>query len=270
MPFLLIFNGFAPDGIMQKTATGGLSLVGLGYSIDPTAKGIAAAKEADVVYLDGYTSPVASNMKALVEKAVGAKVEISDRKMIEEGAILELAEKKRVCLLVIGDPMFATTHISLINDARKRNIKTTIISNSSIFNAVGKTGLSPYKFGRTVTLSYWREKYRPVSPLEFIIKNKSIGLHTLVLLDVAEDLGPMDAKTGIRQIREMEKALGKKAVDRIFVISRAGFEDERITFGALEKLDKENLGKPLFCFIVPGDMTDVEESFAKSLVNFLG
>jgi diphthamide biosynthesis methyltransferase len=91
-----------------------------------------------------------------------------------------------------------------------------------------------------------------------------------VLLDVAEDLGPMDAKTGIAQIREMEKALGKKTVKEMFVLSRAGFDDEKITFGKIERLEKENLGKPLFCFIVPGKMTDIEESFAKSLVRCLG
>jgi len=247
-----------------------IALVGLGYSIDPTLKGMEEIKAADVVYLDGYTSPVAEDLKALVEKSIGTKVKVADRKMIEEGAILGFAKTKRICLLVIGDPMFATTHISLINDAKKLGIETRIVSNAGIFNAVGKTGLSPYKFGRTVTLSYWREKYRPVSPIDFIEKNKSVGLHTLALLDVAEDLGPMDAKLAIRQIREMEKAIGKSIIKEIFVLSRAGFSDERITFGTLERLEKAELGKPLFSFIVPGEMTDIEKGFAKSMVRFLG
>jgi diphthamide biosynthesis methyltransferase len=91
-----------------------------------------------------------------------------------------------------------------------------------------------------------------------------------VLLDVAEDLGPMDAKLGIKQIRKMEEALGKNAVKEMFVLSRAGFGDEKITFGALWALEKAELGKPLFSFIVPGEMTDIEKGFAKSLVTFLG
>lgn len=242
-----------------------IALIGLGYSIDPTLKGMEEIRAADEVYLDGYTSPVAKNLKAMVEKSIGTKVKIADRKMIEEGAILEKSKSGKVCLLVIGDPMFATTHISLVNDAKKLGIETRIISNAGIFNAVGKTGLSPYKFGRTVTLSYWREKYRPISPIEFIEKNKCIGLHTLVLLDVAEDLGPMDAKLAIKQIREMEKAIGKSIVKEMFVLSRVGFSDEKITFGALERLEKENLGKPLFSFIVPGDMTKIEMEFAKAM-----
>jgi diphthine synthase len=255
---------------MPKTGKGSLSLVGLGCSIDPTLRGMEAIKAADEVYLDGYTSPVAKNMKALVEKSIGAKVKVADRKMIEEGAILKEAKSRKVCLLVIGDPMFATTHISLINDAKKLGIETRIVSNAGIFNAAGKTGLSPYKFGRTVTLSYWREKYKPVSPLEFIEKNRSIGLHTLVLLDVAEDLGPMDAKLAIRQIRDMEKAIGKSIIKEMLVLSRIGFSDERITSGTLERLEKAELGKPLFSFIVPGEMTDMEKEFAKSMVRFLG
>jgi diphthine synthase len=249
---------------MAKTANW-LSVVGLGYSIDPTVKGVMAAKEADAIYLDGYTSPVAKNMKALVEKSIGVKVKVADRKMIEEGAILDESKSKKVCLLVIGDPLFATTHISLINDAKKLGIQINIVSNAGIFNAVGKTGLSPYKFGRTVTLSYWREKYKPTSPLELIEKNKSIGLHTLVLLDVAEDLGPMDAKAGIAQIRKMEQALGRNIVKEMFVLSRIGFSDEKITFGEIGALEKSELGKPLFCFIVPGETNETEKEFAEKL-----
>jgi diphthine synthase len=247
-----------------------IALVGLGYSIDPTLRGMEQITSADEVYLDAYTSPVATDLKGLISRAVGRDVKIADRKMIEEGAILKLAEKKRICLLVIGDPMFATTHVSLINDAKKRGIETLVISNSSIFNAVGKTGLSPYKFGRTVTLSYWREKYKPTSPLEFIIKNMEIGLHTLVLLDVAEDLGPMDAKIGMEQIREMEKALGKNIVKEMFVLSRIGFDGEKITFGNIGALEKADLGKPLFCFVVPGNMTKIEREFAKAMSKEIG
>jgi diphthine synthase len=242
-----------------------LSIIGLGYSVDPTIKGLEIMAKSRKIYLDSYTSPVSEGLKAMVEKAIGKEVKLAERKFIEEGGIIREAQKGDVALLVIGDPFFATTHISMIIEAREKGIKTEVISNSSIFDAVGKTGLSPYKFGRTVTLSYWREKYRPTSPLELIEKNRGIGLHTLVLLDVAEDLGPMDAKTGIQQVKEMEKAIGKRIINELFVISRAGFEDERITFGNIGKLAKESLGKPLFCFVVPGEMTEIEREFAKAM-----
>ncbi|MCX6774187.1 MAG: diphthine synthase [Candidatus Micrarchaeota archaeon] len=242
-----------------------LSIIGLGYSVDPTLKGLGIIAKSREIYLDSYTSPVSRNLKDLVEKAIGKEVKLAERKFIEEGGLVREAGKGDVALLVIGDPFFATTHVSMIIEAKQKGIKTEVISNSSIFDAVGRTGLSPYKFGRTVTLSYWREKYRPTSPLELIEKNRGIGLHTLVLLDVAEDLGPMDAKTGISQIREMEKAIGKEIISELFVISRAGFDDERITFGNIDRLEKESLGKPLFCFIVPGEMTKIEKEFAKAM-----
>jgi diphthine synthase len=246
-----------------------LSVVGLGYSVDPTSKGLKTIAKAKEIYLDSYTSPVSRDLKALVEREIGREVKLAERKFIEEGGLVKEAMKTDVALLVVGDPFFATTHVSMMIEAREKGIETEVISNASIFDAVGRTGLSPYKFGRTVTLSYWREKYRPTSPLELIEKNRGIGLHTLVLLDVAEDLGPMDAKTGIAQVREMEKAIGKGVIKELFVISRAGFEDERITFGDIGKLEKESLGKPLFCFVVPGEMTETERDFAKAMAKWI-
>jgi len=247
-----------------------LAMVGLGYSVDPTQKGMEAIARAKAVYLDSYTSPVSEDLKGLVESKIGREVRLAERRFIEEGGLINEAENQDIALLVVGDPFFATTHVSMMLEARQRGIDTAIIGNSSIFDAVGRTGLSPYKFGRTVTLSYWREKYRPTSPLELIEKNRGIGLHTLALLDVAEDLGPMDAKKGLSQIREMEKALGRKVVDELFVVSRAGFEDEKITFGKVEELEKADLGRLLFCFIVPGEMTEVELEFARALARFIG
>lgn len=55
--------------------------------------------------------------------------------------ILRNAEKEDVVFLVAGDPVAATTHSDLILRAKNRNIKTRIVHNASIFNAVACCGL---------------------------------------------------------------------------------------------------------------------------------
>lgn len=55
--------------------------------------------------------------------------------------ILDEAFDSDVCLLVVGDPLGATTHTDLVLTARKAGIKVGIVHNASIINAVGCCGL---------------------------------------------------------------------------------------------------------------------------------
>ena len=236
-----------------------LNIIGLGYSIDPTVKGLSLIKSSDKVFLESYTSPVDNNIKEEVEEKIGRSVEVIKREEVESDYLIKQSRGGDISLLVIGDPFFATTHIALIVEAEKEGVKVNIVNNASIFNGVGKTGLSLYKFGRTVTLAYWRENYKPTSPIKFIEKNKSIGLHTLVLLDV--DKKPMDAKEGINLLKKMEEIEGINIIEELVVLSRLGRNDEKITYGKVENLLKVELGKPLFSFIVPGELNQVEKEF---------
>ncbi len=242
-----------------------LNIIGLGYNIDPTMKGLELIDKSDEVYLETYTTPILNDIKTFVEKQIKKEIILIDRSKLESNYLIERAKQKQISLLVIGDPFFATTHISLIVECKRANINVNIVNNASIFNAIGKTGLSLYKFGRTVTLSYWRENYKPTSPFDFIIKNKSIGLHTLVLLDVAEDKGPMSAYEGLNMLKEMEKIKKVKILDKLFVLSRIGFEDERINYGDIDILLKKDLGSPLFSFIIPGELNNIEREFISYL-----
>ncbi len=49
-------------------------------------------------------------------------------------------------------------------------------------NAVAACGLQLYNFGRTVSICFFTEEWRPDSFYEKILENSSIGLHTLCLL----------------------------------------------------------------------------------------
>ena len=64
--------------------------------------------------------------------------------------ILEKISKRKgkiYSLLVVGDPLCATTHTDIYLRAVKMGIKVHIIHNASIMNAIGCCGLHVYDFG---------------------------------------------------------------------------------------------------------------------------
>jgi hypothetical protein len=61
-------------------------------------------------------------------------------------------------------------------------INQQVVHNASILNAVGVTGLQLYNFGRTVTIPFWSENWRPTSFYDKIKINIQCGMHTLCLL----------------------------------------------------------------------------------------
>lgn len=63
-------------------------------------------------------------------------------------------------------------------------MEVRIIHNASIMNAVASCGLSLYRFGETVSIPLFTEKWRPYSFYEKIAKNCANNLHTLLLLDI--------------------------------------------------------------------------------------
>ena len=51
-------------------------------------------------------------------------------------------------------------------------------------NAVAACGLSLYKFGETISIPLFTEKWRPYSFYDKIVANCKHGLHSLLLLDI--------------------------------------------------------------------------------------
>jgi diphthine methyl ester synthase len=76
----------------------------------------------------------------------------------------------------------ATTHTDLALRARTLGIRTKVIHNASIINAVSSCGLQLYNFGQVVSLPFFTETWKPSSFYPKIKENKDLGLHTLVLL----------------------------------------------------------------------------------------
>ena len=83
--------------------------------------------------------------------------------------ILELARNSPVALLVVGDPMQATTHIDLESHCDEQSIEFSVIPGLSATSlAVSLSGLQSYRFGRQVTLpfaygDYLRKSNSPAS-----------------------------------------------------------------------------------------------------------
>jgi diphthine methyl ester synthase len=114
---------------------------------------------------------------------------LADRDMCECGAseILNGSLDEDVALLVVGDPLSATTHTDILLRAHELNIPYQVIQNASITNAVGCCGLQLYRFGETVSIPYWTETWKPDSFFDKITGNYSRGLHTLCLLGIPGD-----------------------------------------------------------------------------------
>ena len=168
-----------------------LNICSIGLSkdnISDTIKDIV--KKADLVYLENYTSVYDASPEEL-EKIFGKKIIVANRELVENSnEILENAKIKNVTFLVIGDVFAATTHAALFLEAKKQNIPVKIIHNASIFTAIGETGLSLYKFGKTISIPFnYQQTEELLKILENNLKNNmkkgQISMNMIVYIAIA-------------------------------------------------------------------------------------
>lgn len=221
-----------------------LTLIGLGLCDykDVTFRGYEAVKNAEEVYLDSYTSKISSSLEEL-QKFFGKEIKEAKRSDLEEKSelIIEKAKQRDIAILVPGDPTIATTHISLVLEAKKAGVKTRIINNASIINAVcSLTGLQNYRFGKSATISWQKSK----AFIDTIRANLSIEAHTLLFLDLNP---PMTIKEAVNRILSLEKSFEEHfAVG----IARAGSENAVVKCDRLKKLSEFDFGEPLHSIVV--------------------
>ena len=203
---------------------------------------------------------------------------------------------------MVGDPFGATTHTDLVLRARELKIPVQSIPNASILNAVGATGLQLYNFGQTVSMVFFTETWKPSSFYDRIAENASIGLHTLVLLDIKvkeqslEDMARgrkvyqppryMTVAQCAAQMLETEEEDRKEGVysrDSLAIgVARLGSVDQRLLCGTLGELAECDLGEPLHSLVLLGKRAHElekdyikafcvsEESFEKSWTKYHG
>ena len=255
-----------------------LYLIGLGLcnEKDITVKGLEYIKQSDYIYMEYYTSILGIDSSKL-EEYYGKKIILADREMIEIGfdkEILEKAKSSKVSLLVVGDPFSATTHIDLYLRCIHEGVKVEVVNNASILNSIGITGLSLYRFGETVSIPFFTEKWRPYSFYDKICRNYKNDLHTLILLDIK-----------VKEISEENLAKGKKIYEKprfmtvnqaleelleasekseivlenkglinednlCYGVARIGSENQIIKAGKIKDIIKYDFGKPLHSVVL--------------------
>jgi diphthine synthase len=254
---------------------GELILVGLGLWDEGSVSvsGIEAARTADEVYAELYTSIMPDLDIASLEKTLGKRISILRRHDLEEDAektILKTVQSKRVVLLVPGDPLAATTHISLRLRASELGVKTRIIHAASVFSAAASlSGLQHYKFGRAVTIPIPQEGYLPLSPYDIISQNLSRGLHTLLLLDLDRERGRfLSIREALELLLRMEhtKNEGIFTDDRLVVgLARIGSPEPTVRCNQIKDLVEFDFGSPPHALIVPGQLHFMEASILVKL-----
>ncbi|OIO42005.1 diphthine synthase [Candidatus Pacearchaeota archaeon CG1_02_32_21] len=232
-----------------------LYIIGLGLDksgISLHGKKILKSAAIKKIYLEEYTVDFPYTKKEL-EKELKIKIIPADRAFVESEEIVSLSKKEGVALLVYGSPLVATTHISLINSAKKNKVKFKIIHSSSVFDAVAESGLQLYKFGKITSLPKWQKNFEPKSFIEVIKENQSIGAHTLILIDIG--LKFEDAR---KELGESNYKFGK-----VIVCSRLGVKSKFI-YETLDKIDEKKVEAP-YCIIIPGKLSFDEEESLKLL-----
>ena len=210
----------------------GLVLVGIGPGAVEamTTEAIEIAKTADFRRYEAYTALWPEDELANLVATIGPIEKVMRPEVENPEEILGLAKDNLVALLVVGDPLQATTHVDLQMQAAEQGIDCKIVHGISITNLVtGAIGLSNYKFGRQTTITYPYNGWIATSPLEVIAVNRAQGLHTLALLD----LDPTGAGTGKQKPMEPRDAV----VSLIAMVEKlVGVKDNLPNESVLEQL----------------------------------
>src|SRR6266702_604878 len=237
-----------------------LTFIGLGLNDEKgmTLEGLEEARRADSVYGEFYTNIMPNLDLKRLEKEIGKKIEVLSRSQLEdEGGekLLRAASRERVAFLVPGDPLIATTHVSLRLSLAKMGIPSRVIHGPSIVSAVcGATGLQSYKFGKSITVP--RDQPLPRSVLDTVSDNSDRGLHTLILLDVqAGKTSQMSIRDAITKMTTADPRIGTRVV---VGVARIGSRDEKVKAAKMETLVGEDFGNGPQSIIVVGRLHFME------------
>lgn len=232
-------------------------LVGLGLNEKSLPlEALEALKKCKQIYLENYTVDFPYDKNQL-EKIIKKKIQELDRSKTEDESFLKDAKKENVALLVYGNPLSATTHISIIVSCKKRKIQFKIIHAESILTAIAETGLQLYKFGKTASMPKWQKSFEPTSFFDIVIQNQQIKAHTLLLTDIG-----LSNKSALEQLEKVCKEKNS-SFEKIIICSQVG-KNTKIYFDSVENLKKRTIAMP-FCIIIPSELHFLEEEALKIL-----
>tara|TARA_Y100000034_G_C6905447_1_gene419975 strand:+ start:1324 stop:2007 length:684 start_codon:yes stop_codon:yes gene_type:complete len=219
-----------------------LYIIGIGLNERGISKeGLLAIDKCAKVYLEGYTVDFPYDISEL--KLGKKKPVLLSREDVESDKLIKEARGRKIALLVYGSPLFATTHMSLIFDAKKEKVKTKIIYSASIFDAIAETGLQLYKFGKITSMPSQDTDFS-----QYIKENQSIKAHSLILIDIG-----MSFKKALTKLKKADVKL-----DKIIVCSSLGNDNSKIYYDSIDNLKDKEVHAP-FCFIIPSDLHFLEK-----------
>jgi diphthine synthase len=276
-------------GRFTMTETGlpaGLWLIGLGPGnleyMSKYANDIANA--CSKRFLEGYTAILPPEQEEMLEDLVGDWERIMRPDVENPDNLLKLAKDVPVALLIVGDPMQATTHVDLESRCDELGINFNIVPGiTATALAVSLSGLQSYRFGRQVTIPFSYGDYLPCSPLEMICNNYENNLHTLVLLDLdptgmgLDKPTPMMPNEAVSLLQKMaDKILQKPSqLKRLddpvnewsgILLTDISMEEQKVSAGSLSQLSKFK-GGWIHCMIIPASMNQNElEAFQRRMV----
>jgi len=250
---------------------GQLVLLGLGLSPKHlTVEALDEIGSADLVFIDTYTGDYQLFLKLI--KALNSNVKLLGRSDLEEKSIvIDYGLKyEKVVLAVVGDPLVATTHASLIISALEKGLKVKIVNGVSIFSAaISRSGLMVYRFGKPVTIVYPKNGIVYEYPYHVIKDNMSRGLHTLLLLEYDNEKKIyMTVNDALNILLELEAKIGGGVITGktiVIGIARLGYNDELIKAGEIEKMVKYDFGPPPHVVIIPAKLHFIEEEILKKM-----
>ena len=252
-----------------------LWFIGLGVSgiSELSNNTISIIKNAEIVYLESFTSPISEDEKIQLKNISTGKFKVTKRWLVEDGnEILDNAKEKETVLISYGDPYIATTHLELKTRAIQDNIETKTIHSSSIISSlIGEAGLHYYKVGKVLTIM--DDPKSIITPYNTIFDNLLNRIHSVVLLEYNEDksffLEPQNALSMLLDCEEKQKRKIISSETFGIVASRIGKNDQRIISGNIGNLIKNKFGEPPHSIIIPGKLHFTESDAVKMVTECL-
>lgn len=234
-----------------------LYLIGLGLnSKGISVEGLEIVKRCKKVYLENYTVDFPYSVGELSE-ALGKDITPLSRQDVEGLEFIDYAERSDVALLIYGNPLMATTHVTIIDECEKSKIKVKVIQSASVLDAVGETGLQIYKFGKIASMPAWNEKknFTPDSFMEIVKDNQRAKAHSLILIDIGLEF--QDALVELESSAEKYEIKLKK-----FVLCQClGTRNQKIFYKDIKDYREFTGVRKPYCIIIPSELHFMEKEF---------
>lgn len=235
-----------------------LYIIGLGLNERSiTKQGLDVIKKCKRVYLENYTVDFPYN-HIQIEELIGKKIISTNREKVESLELVDEAQKLNIAFLVYGSPLTATTHISLIEEAKNMKVRYKIIYNASVFDAVAETGLQLYKFGKITSMPAWKKSFAPDSFMKIVQQNLSQEAHSLILVDIG-----LEFQNALEQLKKSANNY-KIPLKKLIVCQSLGTKNQKIFYKSLEELEKFTGVRKPYCIILPSKLHFVEKESLES------